>query len=149
MNVHDDFDRTVSDWLDEQAGHGMPDYLDEILVRTTRSRQRPWWASLERWLPVQTTLRFAPAPRIAWLLLVLALVAALGVAVLAIGSRHRVPAPPFGLARNGPILYGGTDNDIHSAGSGDGRHGGADHRNGGRPPPAALAGRHQAPLPAG
>ena len=30
----------------------MPDYLDEILARTTRTRQRPWWSSLERWLPV-------------------------------------------------------------------------------------------------
>ena len=31
MNAHDDFDRTVSDWLDEKAGHGVPGYLDEIL----------------------------------------------------------------------------------------------------------------------
>jgi Tol biopolymer transport system component len=114
MNVHAGFDRTVADWLDGQAGHGMPDYLDEVLSTTTRSRQRPWWSSLERWLPMQTTLRLAPVPRIAWLLIVVALVAALGVAALAIGSRYRQPAPPFGLARNGPILYGGTDLDIHS-----------------------------------
>jgi Tol biopolymer transport system component len=114
MTLNDGFDRTVSDWLDEQAGRGSPTYLDEALARTVRTRQRPWWASLERWLPVQTTLRLAPAPRIAWLLVVVALVAALAVAALAIGSRHRQPAPPFGLARNGAILYGGADNDIHS-----------------------------------
>ena len=41
MTLNDGFDRTVSDWLDEQAGHGAPDYLDEILARTTRTRQRP------------------------------------------------------------------------------------------------------------
>ena len=114
MTLNDGFDRTVSDWLDVQAGRGAPDYLDETLARTTRTRQRPWWASPERWLPVQTTLRLAPAPRVAWLLAVLALVIALGAAVLVIGSRHRTPAPSLGLARNGVILYGGTDKDIHS-----------------------------------
>ena len=88
-DLNDGFDRTVSDWLDVQAGRGSPDYLDETLARTTRTRQRPWWASPERWLPVQTTLRLAPAPRVAWLLAVLALVIALGAAVLVIGSRHR------------------------------------------------------------
>jgi Tol biopolymer transport system component len=113
MTLNDGFDRTVTDWLDEQAGHGMPGYLDEALARTTRTRQRPWWASLERWLPVQTTLRLSPAPRIAWLLLVVGLIAVLALAALVVGSRHRQPAPPFGLARNGTILYGGTDHDIH------------------------------------
>ncbi|HEV7603622.1 MAG TPA: hypothetical protein VGO15_01575 [Candidatus Limnocylindrales bacterium] len=114
MTLNDGFDRTVSGWLDEQAGRGRPDYLDEALARTVQTRQRPWWASLERWLPMQATLRLAPVPRVAWLLVVVALVAALGVAALAIGSRHRQPAPPFGPARNGAILYGGTDKDIHT-----------------------------------
>ncbi len=94
MTLNDGFDRTVSDWLDEQAGHGMPGYLDETLARTTRTRQRPWWSSLERWLPVQTTLRFAPAPQDrSGCLVVLALVIALGARVLVVGSRHRTPAP--------------------------------------------------------
>jgi hypothetical protein len=48
MTLNDGFERTVSDWLDEQAGHGMPGYLDEALARTTRTRQRPAWSSLER-----------------------------------------------------------------------------------------------------
>ena len=105
MTLNDGFDRTVSDWLDEQAGRGTPGYLDEILTRTTGTRQRPWWSSLERWLPMQTTLRLAPVPRVAWLLVVLGLIVALGAAVLVAGSRQR-PAPPFGFARNGAILYG-------------------------------------------
>jgi Tol biopolymer transport system component len=113
MTAHVDFDGTISDWLEEQAGRGAPDYLAEILSRTTRTRQRPAWSSLERWLPVQTTLRFAPVPRLAWLLVVVALIAALGVAVLAVGSRQRQLPPPFGPARNGAILYGATDNDIY------------------------------------
>lgn len=114
MTQPDGFDRIVSDWLDRQAGDGAPDYLDETLAKTIRTRQRPEWSSLGTWLPVLTTPRFARAPRIAWLLVVVALLAALGVAAVAIGSRHRQPAPPFGLARNGVILYSGTDNDIHA-----------------------------------
>jgi Tol biopolymer transport system component len=61
---------------------------------------------------MQTTLRFAPAPRVAWLLVVLALVIALGVAVLAVGSRPRLP-DPFGPARNGAVVTTG-DGDIFS-----------------------------------
>jgi Tol biopolymer transport system component len=114
MTARNDFNGVISDWLDEQAGRGAPDYLDEILARTTRTRQRPAWSSLERWLPVQTTLRFAPAPRLAWLLVLIALIAALGIAVLAVGSRSTQLPAPFGLARNGAILFGGTDHDIHT-----------------------------------
>ena len=64
MTLNDGFERTVSDWLDEQAGHGMPGYLDETLARTTRTRQRPAWSSLERWLPMDmtTNLRIAARP---------------------------------------------------------------------------------------
>ena len=113
MTARSDFNGVISDWLDEQVGRGAPDYLDDVLSRTTRTRQRPAWSSLERWLPVQTTLRLAPVPRLAWLLVVVALIAALGVAVLAVGSRHRQLPPPFGLARNGAVLYGGSDGDIH------------------------------------
>ena len=113
MTARSDFNGVISEWLDEQAGRGAPDYLDDVLSRTTRTRQRPAWSSLERWLPVQTTLRLAPVPRLAWLLVVVALIAALGVAVLAVGTRHRQLPPPFGLARNGAVLYGGSDGDIH------------------------------------
>jgi WD40 repeat protein len=113
MTNSDSFGRDLSRWLHEEGEHRVPDHLGEILVETAATRQRPWWSSPERWLPVQTTLHFAPVPRIVWLLVVLALVAVLGVAVLAVGSRSRQPAPPFGLARNGAILYGGTDDDIY------------------------------------
>lgn len=112
MTSLDGFDRTVATWLDEQVGRGAPGYLDEVLSRTTRTRQRPAWSSLERWLPVQTTLRLTPIPRIAWLLVILGLIVALGVAILAAGSRPRLPAP-FGLARNGAVVTS-SDGDISS-----------------------------------
>ena len=113
MTQHDGFDRTLFDWLDEQAGRGTPTYLDDVLARTTRTRQRPAWSSLERWLPMQTTLRLTPAPRMAWLLVVAALLAAVLVAVLVAGSRTQPLPAPFGLARNGVVVFGGTDNDIY------------------------------------
>ncbi len=103
MNPGDGFDRTVSDWLHADADHRVPDHLDAVLRRTRTERQRPAWSSLERWLPVQTTLRLSPVPRIAWLLVVLALVVAIGLAVLAVGSRPQLPTP-FGPARNGQVV---------------------------------------------
>ena len=111
MNAQGDFDRTISEWLDDQAGQGSPDYLDEVLARTERYRQRPAWTSLERWLPMQTTTRLAPVPRIAWLLVVLGLILALGATALYVGSRRVAPSP-FGTAAIGTVLYGTSAGDI-------------------------------------
>ena len=104
MTLNDGFERTVSDWLDEQAGHGMPGYLDEVLARTTRTRQRPAWSSLERWLPVDLSTRRSMFARVD-------LDATHRIAPprrLAHRGRRRArgrfapPLPaPFGLARNG------------------------------------------------
>jgi WD40 repeat protein len=115
MIPSDSFDRHVSDWLHEDAEHRVPEHLDAVLRRTRTERQRPAWSSLERWLPVQTTLRLAPVPRLAWLLVVFALVVGLVIAAFAIGSRQRLPAP-FGPARNGPLLTS-ADGDIWAVNS--------------------------------
>ena len=112
MTYDDGFDRTVSAWLDEQAGRGAPDYLDDVLARTTRSRQRPWWSSLERWLPMQSTLRFAQVPRAAWLLVILGLFLAIGTVIL-VGSPRRPPSP-FGPGAHGNVLYAAADGDIYA-----------------------------------
>jgi dipeptidyl aminopeptidase/acylaminoacyl peptidase len=115
MTHSDGFDRTVSDWLHEQAGRGAPAYLDEVLVRTTRTRQRPAWSSLERWLPVQSTARFAAVPRMAWLLIVIGLIFALGATALFIGSQNRQPVPlPFGMAGNRTVMYSAAGGDIYA-----------------------------------
>jgi Tol biopolymer transport system component len=112
MTLNDGFDRTVSDWLDEQAGRGAPGYLDEVLTRTTRTRQRPWWSSLERWLPVQSTLRFAQVPRAAWLLVILGLILAIGTVILVESPRR--PPSPFGPGAHGNVLYAAADGDIYA-----------------------------------
>src|SRR4249920_359961 len=112
MNRTDRFDDVVSDWLHADAEHRVPEHIDVVLRRTRTERQRPAWSSLERWLPVHTTLRLAPVPRVARLLIVLALaIVAIGIAIVAAGSLPR-RADPFGLARNGTLVYGATDGDI-------------------------------------
>jgi len=106
MNARNDVNGVLLDWLDEQVGRGAPDYLDEILARTTRSRQRPAWSSLERWLPVQMTFtgRLAPIPRLAWLaaLLAMLVLAAGALFVAGVGQRR---LPHFGAAANGQIAF--------------------------------------------
>jgi Tol biopolymer transport system component len=123
MTDNDGFDRTVSGWLHDQAGRGAPAYLDEVLARTMRTRQRPAWSSLERWLPMDLTTHARaialPGPGKA-LLIAAGLLALVGLAILAVGSRQpRVPAP-FGPAENGLIGYW-AEGDILVAES-DGSH---------------------------
>jgi Tol biopolymer transport system component len=111
MSAHDD-PRRVSDWIHGYAAHRVPAHLDRVLAETSRRRQRPAWSIPERWLPVQTTLRLAPQPRLGWLfLIVLALIAVVAVALLTAGSKTR-PAPPFGLAANGAVAYA-QDGEIY------------------------------------
>jgi Tol biopolymer transport system component len=106
MTARNDFNGVLSDWLDDQAGRGAPDYLDEVLSRTTRTRQRPAWSSLERWLPVQMTFtgRLAPIPRLAWFaaLLAILVLAAAALFVAGVGQRR---LPHFGAAANGQIAF--------------------------------------------
>src|SRR5258706_7039330 len=106
MTARNDVNGIVSEWLDEQAGRGAPDYLDEILGRTTRTRQRPAWSSLERWLPVQMTFsgRLAPIPRLAWFaaLLAILVLAAAALFVAGVGQRR---LPHFGAAANGQLAF--------------------------------------------
>jgi WD40 repeat protein len=106
MTLNDGFDRAVSEWLDEQAGRGAPGYLDELLTRTTRTRQRPAWSSLERWLPVAITFRarVAPMPRPLWALALIA-VLALAAALLVLAGVGQRRLPHFGTAANGGIAF--------------------------------------------
>ena len=114
MTNNDGFDRTVSEWLTDQAGHSTPDYLGEVLSKTTRTRQRPAWSSLERWLPVLSTTRFAPVPRMAWILAVIGLILAIAATAVFIGSRTKPLPPPFGMVGSQTLLYGGADGDIYA-----------------------------------
>jgi hypothetical protein len=106
MTTRDNDPSVLSGWFHEQAGRGAPDYLEDVLARTHRTRQRPAWSSLERWLPMDLTVRTRALvpPNLGRLVIVAVLIATLAaVAVWFAGSRvHRVP-PPFGPAANGTI----------------------------------------------
>ena len=114
MTAADRFDRHFADMLADVAQPAYPDYIDDVLERATRGSQRPAWTFPERWLPMRTLTRSVPfAPGVPWRNLgMLALLAILAAALLAIaiGTQQR-PAPPYGLAANGAIVYQ-VDGDI-------------------------------------
>ena len=113
MTANDRFERTMSAWLSDDAAFRVPDHLGEVLAMTRETPQRPAWSSLERWLPMDTTFRprlfNVPAgARLLALAALLLLIAA--IAIFAVGSQQRLPAP-FGIARNG-IVITSQDGDL-------------------------------------
>jgi len=114
MTTNEQFERGLTAWLHDDAAFRVPDHLDEVLLASAATGQRSAWSSLERWLPVDTTFRprLFNMPSVGRVLAVAALILILiAVAVFAIGSQHRLPAP-FGLARNG-IFLSSRDGDIY------------------------------------
>ncbi len=114
MNERDRLDRMLTAWTDETWPPPPPAYLSEILARTRRTRQRPAWANLERWIPMELTLRrpmLAMPMRVLAILLalLLLLIAALSVPLL-FGTRS-LPATVVTEWRNGLITWA-EDGDI-------------------------------------
>ncbi len=68
--------RSLPDLMAELAPPRVPDYFDDMLKATARTRQRPAWTSLERLLPMQVSARLAPLGLPSWRPLVLLLVLA-------------------------------------------------------------------------
>ncbi|HEV7810914.1 MAG TPA: hypothetical protein VGO64_09960, partial [Candidatus Limnocylindrales bacterium] len=110
MSAFDRFGRLqqeLPDILIDIAVPRVPDYVDDILAQTAVTRQRPRWTFLERWLPMFVVARRRVlVPSLPWRTLgVIALVIVLlAIGLLIAGSRTKRPAP-FGLARNGALLY--------------------------------------------
>jgi len=121
----DDFDRLLAAWFEADATTRAPETIaDAALARTSGTRQRPRWLPFGRWPAMQTALRLpslASIPRVAWVLLILALlVALLAVAVAFVGGR-KVP-PPFGPAQTGLVAFD-ANGDIYVANAdGTNRH---------------------------
>lgn len=114
MNRPDNLERDLTAWLADTAAPRVPDFTDDILWLTARTRQRPRWSFAPRWLPIRLirvgrrTVR--PIPwRTLGLLAVLALLIVAAVAFY-VGSQPRLP-PPFGLAGSGLVAYA-SDGDI-------------------------------------
>lgn len=116
MNAPDRIERRLPQLLDELAAARVPDYFDSMLEQTARTRQRPAWASLERWIPVDIASSVAPVRAVPWRPLAILAIVALLLAVMAavfIGSQPTKLPPPFGLARNGSLLFADDSGVIH------------------------------------
>ncbi len=116
MTTPDRFERGLPQLFDELAVARTPAYLDDILSRTARTRQRPGWSFPERWLPMSVlTSRLATSPRPSWRAIGLVALLLLGLiagAVLIAGTQVRRLPAPFGPAANGLIPYA-TGGDIY------------------------------------
>ena len=96
-------DRQVAAWLVDDAHEARPDALARALDATHRTRKRPRWTFPERWLPMQLMTSREAVPRAFLILMSLALlIAALGVAILVVGSQR---TPDFTADENGVIAY--------------------------------------------
>ena len=94
MTHRDDLDRLLSTWLDDPYTPPAPRYLGRVLERTRHTRQRPAWASLERWIPMADKVlqpTTAPPLRAAWLLLIALLVVGLVAGIALVGARLLTP----------------------------------------------------------
>jgi hypothetical protein len=102
-----DIDRTLTAFFVDDSAHRVAPHLDEVLAVTQRTRQRPWWSSPKRWLPVDLTIerRLVPASRWRPIAVVLALLLLLAVVLGVAGMRRSAPGPFVGLARNGLIAF--------------------------------------------
>jgi dipeptidyl aminopeptidase/acylaminoacyl peptidase len=109
MRSMERFDTQLPQLLDELSQPRTPDWFDDFVGLTARTRQRPAWTLPERWLPMVDIARQPVlAPRLplrslAIGFLIIALVLAAVVAVVA--SRRQTPAPPFGRAQTGLVAF--------------------------------------------
>jgi WD40 repeat protein len=109
------FEQDVPALLADLYLAGIPDYRDDLVRQVAGTRQRPAWTFPGRWLPMElTTARVATTRLPIRQLGVLALIAILVAALLAayIGTHQQKLPPPFGVARNGAMLYG-SGGDIY------------------------------------
>jgi Tol biopolymer transport system component len=103
MSQRDDLDQLLSAWIEDPYTPPAPRYLDQVLEQTRRTRQLPAWASLERWNPMADKAldrTAGPPMRLAYLLLIVVLVAILAIGVALVGSRL--------LKSTDPIPQGGS-----------------------------------------
>ena len=112
--------------LEELSNPRTPAYYDDILGQVARTRQRPGWTFIERWLPMTAiSERVATTPRIPLRLAVAValLLVALAVSIALIAGSQQVAVPaPFGVAGNGQIVFADDNGAIYAGNLADGTH---------------------------
>jgi Tol biopolymer transport system component len=90
MTQRHDLDRMLAGWLDDPYTPPAPHYLGQVLEQTRRTRQRPAWTNLERWIPMADRIprpATAGPTRLVWFTIVALLVIALAAGAAFVGSR--------------------------------------------------------------
>jgi Tol biopolymer transport system component len=102
--MNEPLDRELRDFLQAGPERGPVEGLERALAAAHRSSQRSRWVFPERWVPVQVSMQRAVVPRapIAFIVIVLVLVAALAVVLVAGPRTPKLPSP-LGNAANGLI----------------------------------------------
>jgi hypothetical protein len=108
MTSVDRLDAALPELLAGLVAPASPDDLDLILTRSAALQQRSPWSFPERWIPMSVLARTASVTRpIPWRmvgLVALILLAVAAAVVLGPGARQS-PAPPFGVAGNGLLVF--------------------------------------------
>jgi Tol biopolymer transport system component len=114
MTQRDDLDQMLSGWLDDPYTPPAPEYLGQVLERTRRIRQRPAWASLERWLPMADKIVARPASqpvRVARLLIVALLVLVVAAVVAVVGAQLLKPKVEIPQGGSAVLVFASTVDD--------------------------------------
>ena len=99
-------DRLLTDWLATEAAPRSPASLDAAFIDGVgRTRQRPAWATTERWIPMETRARLGVMPRAIIVLLTIAVLSAMAIGGYAVAASLTEPDETAALPGNGAIVY--------------------------------------------
>jgi Tol biopolymer transport system component len=121
MNQSNDLDQMLATWTDDLYAAPTERILGKVLERTTRTKQRRSWASLERWLPMAIITRpaaAAPSLRFAWILIAALLAVALVAGGAIVASRLHLAAVDIPQGDSAVLVFG-TDSAKNGELAGD------------------------------
>ena len=122
MTMRNEFDRTLTAWLNAERPAVAPDRLiDEVLYEVARTGRRPGWLVLDRWTWTAMATRLWSVSRATALVVVVMLLIAALIALVVLAGGPR-PAPPFGLTRAGYIAFDTPEGVVLAHGDGSDRH---------------------------
>lgn len=95
MTSENQVERRLEEWLQDAAQPRLPQYFDDLLARTERTRQRPEWRFPSRWLLGRSIGSPAGLRHPAWALLLVTLLALGGLVVAAGALRQNLEPRPY------------------------------------------------------